>query len=139
MAAVSELIKTEKNGTLAFGDYTLPTKAKLDNYDYHGDTLKVKTFKQITKLERNGIFVYESVPGTAVHNFKESEDKVEFDVEGIEDAQITIGLEEGSEYDITINGKPAGKMKTGLGGKISMSVELEGIEKANISVTKNDK
>ena len=27
---------------------------------------KVKTFKEITKLERNGMFVYESVPGTAV-------------------------------------------------------------------------
>ena len=27
---------------------------------------KVKTFREITKLERNDLFVYESVPGTAV-------------------------------------------------------------------------
>ena len=61
MAAISELIRTEGNGTLSFGDYTLGAKAKLDNYEFHGDKYKVKTFKEITKLERNGLFVYESV------------------------------------------------------------------------------
>ena len=71
MAAISELIRTEGNGTLSFGDYTLGAKAKLDNYEFHGDKYKVKTFKEITKLERNGLFVYESVPGTAVTNFTE--------------------------------------------------------------------
>ena len=29
MAAISELIRTEGNGTLSFGDYTLGAKAKL--------------------------------------------------------------------------------------------------------------
>ncbi len=57
MAAISELIRTEGNGTLSFGDYTLGAKAKLDNYEFHGDKYKVKTFKEITKLERNGLFV----------------------------------------------------------------------------------
>ena len=51
MAAISELIRTEGNGTLSFGDYTLGAKAKLDNYEFHGDKYKVKTFKEITKLE----------------------------------------------------------------------------------------
>ena len=50
MAAISELIRTEANGTLSFGDYTLGAKAKLDNYDFNGDKYKVKTFKEITKL-----------------------------------------------------------------------------------------
>ena len=76
MAAISELIRTEGNGTLSFGDYTLGAKAKLDNYEFHGDKYKVKTFKEITKLERNGLFVYESVPGTAVTNFTEDENTV---------------------------------------------------------------
>ena len=57
MAAISELIRTEGNGTLSFGDYTLGAKAKLDNYEFHGDKYKVKTFKEITKLERNGLFM----------------------------------------------------------------------------------
>ena len=66
MAVVEELIRTENNETLSFGNYKLAAKSKLDNYEFGGDLYKVKTFKEITKLERNGMFVYESVPGTAV-------------------------------------------------------------------------
>ena len=136
MAAISELIRTEANGTLSFGDYTLGAKAKLDNYDFNGDKYKVKTFKEITKLERNGLFVYESVPGTAVTDFYQTENTVAFTVEGPEDAQITLELEEETEYEISIDGKSAGTMKTNLGGKLSMSVELEGADKVAIKVEK---
>ena len=124
MAAISELIRTEGNGTLSFGDYTLGAKAKLDNYEFHGDKYKVKTFKEITKLERNGLFVYESVPGTAVTNFTEDENTVSFTVEGPE------------EYEIDIDGKSAGTMKTNLGGKLSLSLELEGADAVAIRVEK---
>ena len=136
MAAISELIRTEANGTLSFGDYTLGAKAKLDNYDFNGDKYKVKTFKEITKLERNGLFVYESVPGTAVTDFKQTENTVVFTVEGPEDAQITLELEEETEYEISIDGKSAGTMKTNRGGKLSVSVELEGADKVAIKVEK---
>ena len=136
MAAISELIRTEANGTLSFGDYTLGAKAKLDNYDFNVDKYKVKTFKEITKLERNGLFVYESVPGTAVTDFKQTENTVAFTVEGPEDAQITLELEEETEYEISIDGKSAGTMKTNLGGKLSVSVELEGADKVAIKVEK---
>ena len=136
MAAISELIRTEANGTLSFGDYTLGAKAKLDNYDFNGDKYKVKTFKEITKLERNGLFVYESVPGTAVTDFKQTDNTVAFTVEGPEDAQITLELEEETEYEISIDGKSAGTMKTNLGGKLSVSVELEGADKVAIKVEK---
>ena len=60
MAAISELIRKEDNGSISFGDYTLDSKAKLDNFEFNGDIYKVKTFKEITKLERNGVFVYET-------------------------------------------------------------------------------
>jgi len=155
MAAISELIRTEGNGTLSFGDYTLGAKAKLDNYEFHGDKYKVKTFKEITKLERNGLFVYESVPGTAVTELSvtdngvsfsvegpedaqitEDENTVSFTVEGPEDAQITLELAEETEYEIDINGKSAGTMKTNLGGKLSLSVELEGADAVAIRVEK---
>ena len=134
MAAISELIRTEENGTLSFGDYTLGAKAKLDNYDFKGDMYKVKTFKEITKLERNGLFVYESVPGTAVNHFNQDENTVEFDVEGAEDAQITLDLAEATEYEIVIDGKSAGTMKTNLGGKLSFSVELEDADVVTVKV-----
>ena len=136
MAAVSELIRIESNDTISFGDYTLDAKAKLDNFEFAGDIYKVKTFKEITKLERNGLFVYESVPGTAVMNFVESEDEVDFVVEGPGDAQITLGLAEESEYEITIDGTSAGTMKTNLGGKFSFSVELEDADSVAVKVVK---
>ncbi len=66
MAAVKELISTEEDGGISFGNYELTAKSKVSDFRYQGDVYKVKTFKEITKLERNGMFVYESVPGTAV-------------------------------------------------------------------------
>lgn len=134
MAAISELIRTEDNGTISFGNYALATKEKLDNYEFDGDIYKVKTFKEITKLERNGLFVYESVPGTAVTGFAQTADTVEFVVEGAEDAQITLELAAETEYEITVDGKSSGVMKTNLGGKLSLSVELEGSEQVAIKV-----
>ena len=57
MAVVKELIRTEENGTISFGDYEKNQKSKVSDYPHQGDMYKVKTFKEITKLERNGMFV----------------------------------------------------------------------------------
>ena len=136
MAVVSELLRGEAEGKISFGDYTLDTKAKLDNFNYNDATYKVKTYKDITKLECNETFVYESVPGTAVTDFTQTENVVAFTVEGPKDAQITLELEESTEYEITIDGESAGVMKTNLGGKLSLSVELEGTDSVAIKVEK---
>ena len=136
MAVISELIRSESDGSISFGDYSLDVKAKLDNYEHAGDLYKVKTYQSITKHERNGMFVYESVPGTAVTGFKASEEEVSFQVEGQKDAQITLELEAGTEYDITINGTDAGVMKTNLGGKLSISVEMDGSSAVTVGIAK---
>lgn len=91
MAAVKELLRAEADGALGFGDYTLSSKTKLDGFEFQGDVYKVKTFSEITKLEKNGMFVYESVPGTAVEDFKASEREVSFKVSGTEDAPDYTG------------------------------------------------
>ena len=134
MAVVNELIRAEEDGTISFGDYTLGEKAKLDNFSHNGDSYKVKTYKDITKLECNDVFVYESVPGTAVSNFSKEDDKVSFVVEGVEDAQITLELEAESNYEVTINGESTGVMMTNLGGKLSFSVNPE--TEATVVITK---
>ena len=108
MAAVKELIRTEQNGTISFGDYTLDVKAKLQDYEFKGDLYKVKTYRDITKLERNGMFVYESVPGTAVSGFVAADWGVEFLVEGDKDVQITVQLEDDAQYGVTVDGVSAG-------------------------------
>ena len=110
MSVVSELIRTEADGTISFGDYTLGAKAKLDNFEHQGDIYKVKTFSEITKLERNGMFVYESVPGTAVMNLNATDTGLTFQVEGPEDAQITVEMEPDTEYEVFIEQASTGKM-----------------------------
>lgn len=136
MGAVKELLRAEEDGTLSFGDYTLPSKTKLDDYEFEGDLYKVKTFSGITKLEKNGMFVYESVPGSSVERFKETETGVMFEVSAPEDVQFTLELEPESEYEVFINGKSAGKMTTNLSGKLSVSIELNLEESAQVKVEK---
>lgn len=134
MAVIKELLRTEDNGTISFGDYTLPEKKKLADYEFQGDMYKIKTYNEITRLEKNERLVYESVPGTAVSDFRETGSGVTFTVEGDEDAQITLGLDENSEYDIKVDGVSIGHMTTNMGGKLSFSVELEKAENLKISV-----
>ncbi len=124
MPVIKELIKQEVDGSLSFGDYTLEEKAKKSDYEAGGDIYKVKTYKDVTKLEKNELFVYESVPGTAVNNFRADANEVSFLVEGYEDASITLELAPDTEYMVTVNGEDAGTMKTKLGGKISVSIEF---------------
>ena len=61
MAVISELIRTEENGKLSFGDYTLAAKAKLDNFEKDGDIYKVKTFKEINKARKKSDSLYTSL------------------------------------------------------------------------------
>ena len=136
MAEVKELLRSEADGGISFGDYELAAKTKLKDFNHQGDLYKVKTFREITKLERNDLFVYESVPGTAVEHFRATAEQVEFQVSGPEDAQITLGLEEDTEYEITVDGADAGRIKTNLGGKLMLSVELGGRDSASVKVVK---
>jgi hypothetical protein len=136
MSVIDELIREESNGTISFGNYELAVKSKVNDFEHDGDLYKVKTFKEITKLERNGMIVYESVPGTAVENLDITEKEVRFSVEGPEDAQITLELEAEKEYKIYIDDTNVGKMKTNLGGKLMFSVELGEYNKSVIRVVK---
>jgi hypothetical protein len=136
MAVVVELLRSESNGNISFGNHELDKKAKLEDFENAGDVYKVKTFKEITRLEKNGLFLYESVPGTSVHNFCESEDGISFVVEGNQDAQITLGAADDSEYEVIVGGESAGVMKTNLSGKLNISVELEGIGEVEVKVTR---
>lgn len=124
MPVIEELIRSEQDGTISFGNYKLKTKSKLQDFEHDGDLYKVKTFYEITKLERNGMFVYESVPGTAAMNFTVSDDGVGFLVEGDKDAQLTVQLAEDNEYEVYVDDAAVGGMRTNMSGKLSISVEL---------------
>lgn len=136
MAVIKELIRKESDGTLSFGNYELDTKQKLSDFEYEGDLYKVKTFKGITKLEKNGLFVYESVPGTVVTELKVTDKETKFLVEGTEDTSITLELEPETEYKVYVDDTSFGRMKTNLGGKLVLSLEMDAGQVSKIRVVK---
>ncbi len=121
--STAEIIRIEADQSLSFGDHRLEKKAKVEDFAYQGDLLKVKTYKTMTKLEKNGMFLYESVPGTSVINFRETEEGMTFLVEAAEDTQIILGLAEQTAYEVVLEGESIGVMETNLGGKLNVSVE----------------
>ena len=136
MPVVEELIRKEADGTLSFGNYLLDTKTKLADFEYEVELYKVKTFKEITKLEKNGMFVYESVEGTSVTGFRITEDSVTMNVEGAEDTQITLELAPDTEYKVTIDDNEIGTIKTKFNGKLILSVELDKGQSRSIKAVK---
>ena len=125
MSMKKDLISMESDGKMSFGDYTLDEKSKQSDFEHNGDLYKVKTFKEITKLERNDLFVYESVPGTLVREFEANANGMEFVVEGEETSQITVELESDTVYEVFINEESHGKMQTNLGGKLNLSIDFD--------------
>lgn len=138
MQVVNELIKAEADNTLSFGNFTLNSKSKKENFEFKGDLYNVKTYNEITRLEKNDGFLYESVPGTSVFNLKLNKDEVSFKVVGTVDSQITIGLEENTNYCVKIGQEDVGCMKTGIGGKLNLSIELNPDEAVGIEISKNN-
>lgn len=125
MAVIEELIRLEENGKLSFGNYLMDTKKKVLDFEVEGDLYKVKTFREITKLEKNGKLLYESVPGTTVHNFSFTDKKVCFKLEAQEDVQVTMELEPEKEYKVLVDDVYVGKINSNLSGKVNFSVEMK--------------
>ena len=136
MSVVEELIRKEEKGTLSFGNYLLDAKTKKADFQYEGASYKIKTFKEITKLEKNGALVYESVPGSTVTDFKGNTEVAEFDVEAAGDISFTLEMEPSSEYKLMVNGVSAGRIPTNVGGKLNASLELEEGTKASVKIVK---
>ncbi len=134
MAVIAELLREEADKTLSFGDYTLEEKKKVEDFKHAGDLYKVKTYKTMTKFEKNGMFLYESLPGTSVSHFSEAEEGVSFLVEGFADTQLTIGMAENTEYDVYIKGDSVGMLKSNVSGKLTLSVDLSEGNEVEIKV-----
>lgn len=136
MATIKELIRIEESGGISFGNYELAAKTKRSDFEYNGDLYKVKTFREITKLEKNEMFVYESVPGTTVLNMKVDTGRMEFAVEGTDNTQITVEMEAECEYKVTIDREVAGFIDSNLGGKVSFSADLNPDKAVQVKIEK---
>lgn len=134
MSSAEILIEAGEGNSIHFGNHLADEKLKKEGFEIGGDLYKVKTYKEITRLEKNGKLLYESVPGTTVKGLVVNSDQMSFEVEGsAEDAQITVELEADQEYKVLINDVQLGKVKANLSGKISFSVEFNrGFQKVDI-------
>ena len=136
MPGIEALIQTEQDGSISFGNFSLNEKSKKQDFEHQGDLYKVKTFYEITKLERNGMFVYESVPGTAVDHFTENDEGVSCRVEGYKTSQVAVQLEEETPYQIFENGELTAEITTNVSGKLAVNLDLEDGKPIDLEIVK---
>ena len=136
MPGIEALSQTEQDGSISFGNFSLNEKSKKQDFEHQGDLYKVKTFYEITKLERNGMFVYESVPGTAVDHFTENDEGVSCRVEGYKTSQVTVQLEEETPYQIFENGELTAEITTNVSGKLAVNLDLEDGKPIDLEIVK---
>ncbi|OON98194.1 MAG: endosialidase [Epulopiscium sp. Nele67-Bin004] len=129
MAVIKEIIRTNSDGTISFGNYELDSKTKVLDFEIEGFKYKAKSFNEVTKLKKDGELVYESIPGTAVHHFKVTDKGVRFFVEGTAQTQITLELTPDTEYDFKVDKAMVGLVKTTATGKVNISVDATAEEK----------
>lgn len=136
MPGIESLIQVEQDGTISFGNYTLNEKSKKQDFEHQGDLYKVKTFYEITKLERNSMFVYESVPGTTVSHFSETDEGITCSLEGYKASQVTVQLEEDTDYKIYEDGVVTGEITTNMSGKLGINIDLEDEKPVELKILK---
>ena len=78
--------------------------------------------------------MYESEPGTAVHDFIRNEEGVSFCVESPKDCQVVLGLTDEATYRVIVDGRDSGMMDTGRGGKLVLSIEVGESGSARVQV-----
>ncbi len=131
MAGLETLIIADDNNAISFGNHKVQEKQKQAGFELAGDIYKVKTHNEITRLEKNGRLLFESVPGTTVKDLALNSEIMKFLVSGsAEDAQITVELEADQDYKVYINQIQLGKVTSNLAGKISFSVDFASGEQA---------
>ena len=90
----------------------------------------------MTKLDKNGQLIFESVPGSAVSNFAATADGVAFEIESSSDVQVTLEVEPQQDYRVFIDNTNIGTIKANLAGKLTIGVELSKGTASSVRVQK---
>ena len=134
MSIINEIIRVEPDGSLSFGDYESAEKKKSE-LEAGGNQYYVKTHADITRLEKNGMLLIETVPGAAVHGLAVEAGTTAFSLEGLEDTRVTLELAPNEVYRVVINGTNIGNVKSNMSGKVIFSMELDATQQS-VEVTK---
>ncbi|MCI8342383.1 MAG: endosialidase [Firmicutes bacterium] len=137
MSVIEEFIRVEENGAISFGNYLTESKRKVVDFEVDGDLYYVKTYNEITRLEKNSKLLLETVPGAAIHNLVMNEKKVSFTLEGEDNIHVTMELEPEAEYRVFVDDFNVGRVSGNVSGKVDFSVDVKNsakniiLEKAN--------
>ena len=104
---------------LALVTYISTESEERRDIQFEGDIYKIGTFKTMTKLDKNGQLIFESVPGSAVHNLLQQQWSA-FEIESSSDVQVTLEVEAGQEYKVFIDNTNVGMMKANLEEKLTL-------------------
>lgn len=126
MSPINEGI-TSNGSLISFGNYSITEKLKVDNFTLGTDIYKLKTHNEITRLEKNGSLLFESVPGSTVLDFNLTASTVTFTAEGLGSSHITLELLPNQEYAVYINDEQRNMLKSNISGKISVGATLSSI------------
>lgn len=129
---MEELISVNADGSLNFGNHRLEQKQKIENFEYNGDSYYIKSYRKMTKLEKNNRLVFASEPGASVRNFQMQEGKVCFDILAANAVQVTLELEENKALEVFCNEESIGRIKTNTVGKLNFSVESDGVHTISV-------
>ncbi len=129
----NELIKIE-NDKLIFGTPYEKEKQKVKGFEAFGNVYNVKSYNEATRLEKNDAVIIETVPGSTISEFDYNDKITTFDIEGFTSTQVTLKLNEKTDYKAIINGVSIGNINSGTAGKVTFSVELVEGESVSVSV-----
>lgn len=132
-----KLIYVNDRGQLEFGDYTLNEKSKVPSFEMGGDSYYLKTWKEITRLEKNGLFLLEALPGCRISAFEEKEDETGFTVSAPYEVHLTIGVDESADYTLLVGGVDRTTSMTRIGGKLAFTVPTKEGEPVDVLLRKH--
>lgn len=132
---MANILKINDDKTFDFGNYE--NKDKLKEAIIHNELdYKVKTHSDITRLERDELMIYESVPGTNVRNFSYTSSKIKFNVSGYSHTSIIIGVNQDSVFNLTVDNVDEGEAIFVAKGKLNINLNLENNEEVSVELTK---
>ena len=127
MARIFSGITAVENGGLSFGDYTAKEKIKVNDFENMGNIYNLRCHDLVTRLEKNGELLIETVPGSSIINFILNEKTCSFEIESSSAVQVTLGLAPETSYDLSI--------RTDLGSDTKKEINTNRVGKLSFSVT----
>ena len=129
MPIVKKGIIIDEDKFLSFGNYKLKEKHKITDFDFFGEKLELKTYQKNTRLKKNGMIFFESIPGSAVHKMNINNSPIQFYITGLKTTDITISLQPDTMYRIYADNSDLGETKSTMSGKITFSLDLDDIHR----------